>query len=143
MNAGFVLFRGRVFAGAIPIGGRDITDCLALLRREQELFPHFGEAGSAIFLIQEIEYGGHNHPRRFIDITHPAHRIVSGGFRLPRKMVSSASSLSDNGFFSEEDCFFAALEALLAGITRDQSCGPGQNPFGSRPSDSVPWFGPS
>jgi hypothetical protein len=36
-------------------------------------------------------------PRRLIDSADAAHRIVSGGFRRSQK----------NGFFSEEDCFFA------------------------------------
>ncbi len=59
MNAGFVV-SGRLIAGqAIPIGGVDIRD-LDVLRQKKKLFSHFGEAGTAIFLIQEVEYGGHN-----------------------------------------------------------------------------------
>ena len=30
------------------------------LRRDQKLFPHLGEAGTAVFAVQEIEYGGHD-----------------------------------------------------------------------------------
>jgi len=60
MIAGFVLPCCPVVAQAIPIGGFDIGDGLGLLRQEKKLPPHFGEAGTAIFLIQEIEYGGHN-----------------------------------------------------------------------------------
>jgi hypothetical protein len=66
------------------------------------------------------------HSRRSINVANTQHRIVSGGFRFPRKMVSSASSLPENGFFSEEDCFYAALGALLAGMNR---MGTGQNPL--------------
>jgi hypothetical protein len=60
MNAGFLVSRCPMVAQAIPIGGVDIGDDLDILRQEQKLFPHFGEAGTAIFLIQEIQYGGHN-----------------------------------------------------------------------------------
>jgi hypothetical protein len=28
--------------------------------REQKLFPHFGEAGTAIFAVKQVEYGGHD-----------------------------------------------------------------------------------
>src|SRR3981081_1670346 len=28
------------------------------LRRDQKLFPHFGEAGTAVFAVEEVEYGG-------------------------------------------------------------------------------------
>jgi hypothetical protein len=30
------------------------------VRRDQKLFPHLGEAGTAVFAVQEIEYGGHD-----------------------------------------------------------------------------------
>ena len=59
-SLGFVRFRCLVFSQAVPIGGLDFGDDLDFPGREQKLFPHFGEAGSAIFLIQEIEYGGHD-----------------------------------------------------------------------------------
>lgn len=59
MNAGFVVSGCAIVGQAIPIGGDDVG-ALEGLWREQKLFPHFGEAGTAIFLIQEIEYGGHN-----------------------------------------------------------------------------------
>jgi hypothetical protein len=29
-------------------------------RRDQKLFPHLGEAGTAVFAVQEVEYGGHD-----------------------------------------------------------------------------------
>jgi hypothetical protein len=60
MNPGVVLSRCLIFAQAIPIGGVGMGDPLGLLRQEQKLFPHFGQAGTAIFLIQEIKYGGHD-----------------------------------------------------------------------------------
>jgi hypothetical protein len=34
------------------------------LTRDQKLFPHFSEAGAAIFAIEHFEYGGHRHPHR-------------------------------------------------------------------------------
>jgi Transposase IS116/IS110/IS902 family len=49
-------------ANAIPIGGARIADMasfgdlIKVLSREPKLFPHFGEARTAIFLVQEIEY---------------------------------------------------------------------------------------
>jgi hypothetical protein len=30
------------------------------LRRDQKLFPHFGEAGTAVFAVEELEYSGHD-----------------------------------------------------------------------------------
>jgi hypothetical protein len=33
---------------------------LVLLRRDQKLLPHLGEAGTAVFAVQEVEYGGHD-----------------------------------------------------------------------------------
>jgi hypothetical protein len=54
-----VLSGCRILAHAVPIGGVDIG-ALNVLPREPKLFPHFGEAGTAIFLIQEIDYGGHD-----------------------------------------------------------------------------------
>jgi hypothetical protein len=30
------------------------------VRRDQKLFPHLGEAGTAVFAVQEVEYGGHD-----------------------------------------------------------------------------------
>jgi hypothetical protein len=31
---------------------------------DQQLFPHFSEAGAAIFTIEQVQYGGHDHPHR-------------------------------------------------------------------------------
>jgi hypothetical protein len=30
------------------------------LRRNQKLSPHFDEAGTAVFAVDEVEYGGHD-----------------------------------------------------------------------------------
>jgi len=58
---------------AIPTGGAarmaDIAirfwDFLALSREQQKLLPHFGEAGTAVFAVEEIDYGGHDLPLSF------------------------------------------------------------------------------
>ncbi|WP_187435917.1 hypothetical protein [Bradyrhizobium hipponense] len=34
------------------------------LTRDQKLFPHFSETGTAVFSIKQVEYGGHRCPRR-------------------------------------------------------------------------------
>ena len=59
MNPRFVVSGCSIVGQAIPIGGVDIG-AIEVLRRDEKLFSHFGEAGTAIFLIQEIKYGGHN-----------------------------------------------------------------------------------
>jgi hypothetical protein len=33
--------------------------------RDQKLFPHFGEAGTAVFAVEEVEYGGHDRTPSF------------------------------------------------------------------------------
>jgi hypothetical protein len=35
-------------------------DLMALRRDQKKLFPHFGEAGTAVFVVEEVEYGGHD-----------------------------------------------------------------------------------
>jgi hypothetical protein len=35
---------------------------LLALDRNQKLLPHFGEAGTAVFAVKEIEYGWHHRP---------------------------------------------------------------------------------
>ena len=58
---------------AIPTGGparmADIAirfwDLMALSRDQKKLFPHFGEAGTAIFAVEEVEYGGHDRTPSF------------------------------------------------------------------------------
>ena len=46
--------------GAAKMAEIAIGLCDRRARDQKKLFPHFGEAGTAIFLIQEIEYGGHD-----------------------------------------------------------------------------------
>jgi hypothetical protein len=53
---------------AIPTSGparmADIAirfwDLMALSRDQKKLFPHFGETGTAVFAVEEVEYGGHD-----------------------------------------------------------------------------------
>ncbi|MGY4629482.1 hypothetical protein ACVWY3_007238 [Bradyrhizobium sp. USDA 4486] len=33
---------------------------------DQKLFAHFSETGAAIFTIEQVQYGGHDHPHRSI-----------------------------------------------------------------------------
>ncbi|MDA9434526.1 hypothetical protein XH88_22515 [Bradyrhizobium sp. CCBAU 51627] len=40
------------------------------LRCDQKLFSHFSEAGTAIFTIEQFQYGGHAHPPSFNLIFH-------------------------------------------------------------------------
>jgi hypothetical protein len=35
------------------------------LGREQKLFPHFGETGTAIFAVKQVKYGGHDRTPSF------------------------------------------------------------------------------
>ena len=32
------------------------------LSRDKELFPHFGEASTAVFAVEDVEYSGHRTP---------------------------------------------------------------------------------
>jgi len=58
---------------AIPTSGparmADIAirfwDLMALSRDQKKLFPHFGEAGTAVFAVEEVEYGGHDRTPSF------------------------------------------------------------------------------
>jgi len=45
------------------------------LRRDQKLFPHFGEAGAAVFAVEQVEYGGH-------DLVWPFEGICTGPSKL-------------------------------------------------------------
>jgi hypothetical protein len=47
----------------IAIGVRNFT----ALRPDQKLFAHFGETGTAIFAVEQVEYGWHDRPLRFDD----------------------------------------------------------------------------
>jgi hypothetical protein len=50
-----------VAESAMPIGGVDKSfRDFEVPSREPKLFPHFGEAGIAIFFVQKIEHGGHD-----------------------------------------------------------------------------------
>ena len=40
--------------------------------RDQKLFPHFGEAGTAVFAVEEVEYGGHDRTPSFDHRSVPA-----------------------------------------------------------------------
>ena len=50
------------------------------LRRDQKLFPHFGEAGTAVFAVKEVEYGGHDLTSLF-DLHHDLDAIILLGAR--------------------------------------------------------------
>jgi hypothetical protein len=45
------------------------------LWRDQKLFPHLGEAGTAVFAVQEVEYGGHDLTSLF-DLHHDLDAII-------------------------------------------------------------------
>jgi hypothetical protein len=66
---------------AIPTSGADIAirfwDIMALSWDQQKLFPHFGEAGTAIFAVEEVEYGGHDRTPSFDH----RHAIISLGLQ--------------------------------------------------------------
>jgi hypothetical protein len=49
-----IIRAGRI--AGIPICCRDFI----VGNREQKLFPHFGEAGTAIFAVKQVEYSGHD-----------------------------------------------------------------------------------
>jgi hypothetical protein len=52
------------------------------LRRDQKLLPHFGEAGTAVFTVEQVEYGGHDLTSLF-DLHHPLQAIIFvGGQRV-------------------------------------------------------------
>jgi hypothetical protein len=53
---------------------------LMLLRRDLKLLPHFGEAGTAVFAIEEVEYGGHDLTSLF-DLHHQFQIIIFLGVR--------------------------------------------------------------
>jgi hypothetical protein len=61
---------------------------LMAISRNQKLFPHFGETGTAIFAVKKVKYGGHNCTPVVLSVT----KILSGHrFRFisrPAEMVS-------------------------------------------------------
>jgi hypothetical protein len=51
------------------------------ITRKQKLLPHFGEPGTTVFAVEEIEYGGHDpSPCRLI-VTTNSHVIISLGMQ--------------------------------------------------------------
>jgi hypothetical protein len=50
-----------VSAASIAIGFRDFT----ALRPDQKLFPHFGEARTTVFAVEQVQYGGHDRAPSF------------------------------------------------------------------------------
>jgi hypothetical protein len=51
------------------------------LRRDQKLFPHFGETGMAVFAVEEVEYGGHDLTSLF-DLHHKLQAIIFLRFEM-------------------------------------------------------------
>jgi hypothetical protein len=58
--------------GCIPASGvagmvdiASFWDLMTLSRDQKKLFPHFGEAGAAVFSIEAVEYGGHDRTPSF------------------------------------------------------------------------------
>ena len=50
------------------------------LRQNQKLFPHLGEAGTAVFAVKEVEYGGHD-LTSLLDLHHDLNAIIFLGAR--------------------------------------------------------------
>ena len=82
--ASFVLCGCAIVAKiAIPtIGAAKLADiairfCNLMVRDQKKLFPHFGEAGTAVFAIEEVEYGGHDRTPSFDH----HHAIISLGIQ--------------------------------------------------------------
>jgi len=57
---------------AISTSGANMTDVAIRLlvlivpsRDQKKLFPHFGEPGTTVFAIEEVEYGGHDRTSSF------------------------------------------------------------------------------
>src|SRR5258708_7624751 len=51
---------------------------LVPFRGDQKLFPHFGQAGTAVFAIKNVEYGGHDLTPLF-DLHHKLQAIIPLG----------------------------------------------------------------
>jgi hypothetical protein len=43
--------------------------------RDQNLLSHFGEAGTAVLAVKQVEYGGHENPRLIITVDVPRDRF--------------------------------------------------------------------
>jgi hypothetical protein len=59
------------------IGAAKMAEIAIRARDQKKLFPHFGEAGTAVFAVEEIEDGGHDRPPSFDD----HHAIISLGMQ--------------------------------------------------------------
>ena len=44
------------------------VESFSAFRCDQKLFSHLSETGAAIFTIEQLEYGGHDHPIVWLDI---------------------------------------------------------------------------
>ena len=64
----------RISANTILCVAKRFWDLMPL-RRDQKLFPHLGEAGTAVFAVQEVEYGGHDLTSLF-DLHHQLQAII-------------------------------------------------------------------
>jgi hypothetical protein len=59
--------RGAIAQTAAPIARADRIACIPMPFQHfvasnlyQKLFPHFGETGTAVFAVKQVEYGGHD-----------------------------------------------------------------------------------
>ena len=71
------------------------------LNREQRLFPHFGEAGAALFAIEQVEYGRHD-PTPVVLIN--AASLIGDRFRAfscPQKKALSVGEWFRRNMFKE------------------------------------------
>jgi len=91
--ASFVLCGGPIVAKtAIPNSGvptmadiRSVRDLSALSRDQKKLFPHFGESGTAVFAVEDIEYSGHDRAPLFDLCRDGDRRPFRAGFALGEK----------------------------------------------------------
>jgi hypothetical protein len=63
--------------GAAKMAEIAVHFCDRRARDQKKLFPHFGEAGTAVFSIEEIKDGGHDRPPSFDH----HHAIISLGMQ--------------------------------------------------------------
>jgi hypothetical protein len=86
VNVGSFVLAGRPIVAKIAIptnGAANMAaiaircDLVALSRDQMKLFPHFGEAGTAVFAVEEVEYRGHDRTPSF----HHDYAIISLGGR--------------------------------------------------------------
>jgi hypothetical protein len=86
VNVGSFVLAGRPIVAKIAIptsGAANMAaiaircDLVALSRDQMKLSPHFGEAGTAVFAVEEVEYRGHDRTPSF----HHDYAIISLGVR--------------------------------------------------------------